>query len=87
MLLMRIVRVIDHRMPARRGFNRVMPVRPIKKTGARGPGSRSTMKGAQAVATGILPIFACHSFGPVWCTEVPFESTATVTGISATSNS
>jgi hypothetical protein len=41
----------------------------------------------QLVQTGILPIFACHSFGPVWCTEVPLESTATVTGMSFTSNS
>jgi hypothetical protein len=36
----------------------------------------------KAVMTGILPIFACHSFGPVMCTEVPPESTATVTGMS-----
>ena len=32
-------------------------------------------------------ILADHSFGPVWCTEVPVESTATVTGMSCTSNS
>ena len=37
--------------------------------------------------TGIFPIFACHSFGPVSCTDVPFTSTATVTGISCTVNS
>ncbi len=43
--------------------------------------------GAQATETGILPIFACHSRGPVWWTEVPLESTATVTGMSWTSNS
>jgi hypothetical protein len=43
--------------------------------------------GNQATLTGILPIFACHSFGPVMCTEVPSESTATVTGMSFTSNS
>ncbi len=43
--------------------------------------------GYYAVATGILPIFACHSFGPVLCTEVPPASTATVTGMSTTSNS
>ena len=42
---------------------------------------------AYATTTGIFPIFACHSFGPVWCTEVPLESTATVTGMSLTSNS
>jgi hypothetical protein len=29
----------------------------------------------------------CHSAGPVWCTLVPLESTATVTGMSFTSNS
>ena len=41
----------------------------------------------QATATGILPMRACHSFGPVVCTEVPSESTATVTGMSSISNS
>ena len=41
----------------------------------------------QATTTGILPIFACHSFGPVWCTLLPRLSTATVTGMSCTSNS
>ncbi len=41
----------------------------------------------QPATTGIFPIFACHSFGPVWCTDVPCESTATVTGMSTTSNS
>jgi len=41
----------------------------------------------QASVTGILPILACHSLGPVSCTEVPFESTATVTGMSVMSNS
>src|SRR5690606_4173668 len=42
---------------------------------------------AHATTTGILPMRACHSRGPVWCTEVPCESTATVTGMSLTSNS
>ncbi|MFP3648118.1 hypothetical protein, partial [Paraburkholderia sp. SIMBA_054] len=49
-----------------------------EKSRDRGPGFsvRLTRQAAnQTVATGILPIFACHSFGPVWCTEVPFEST------------
>ena len=41
----------------------------------------------QATTTGILPILACHSFGPVWCTLLPRLSTATVTGMSCTSNS
>jgi OFA family oxalate/formate antiporter-like MFS transporter len=44
-------------------------------------------EGPQAAATGILPIRACHSRGPVSCTDVPSESTATVTGMSLTSNS
>ena len=42
---------------------------------------------SQTTATGILPIFACHSRGPVMCADVPPESTATVTGMSTTSNS
>ena len=41
----------------------------------------------QTTATGILPIFARHSAGPVRCTALPPESTATVTGMSFTSNS
>ena len=40
-----------------------------------------------STTTGILPIFACHSRGPVLCTDSPLESTATVTGMSCTSNS
>ncbi len=35
----------------------------------------------------LLSMRAFHSAGPVWWTEVPFESTATVTGMSTTSNS
>lgn len=46
-----------------------------------------TGKRDQAVATGILPIRACHSFGPVTWADVPPASTATVTGMSTTSNS
>ena len=41
----------------------------------------------QAVTTGIFPIFIRHSAGPVLCTDWPVESTATVTGMSLTSNS
>ena len=41
----------------------------------------------QSVATGIFPIRARHSRGPVSCTDTPLESTATVTGMSLTSNS
>ena len=40
-----------------------------------------------ATTTGILPMRACHSRGPVWCTDVPVASTATVTGMSCTVNS
>ena len=42
-----------------------------------------------AAVTGIFSstIFFDHSAGPVLCTDSPFESTATVTGMSATSNS
>jgi hypothetical protein len=36
---------------------------------------------------GIPAILCCHSAGPVLCTLVPFESTATVTGMSRTVNS
>ena len=43
--------------------------------------------GAYTTATGILPIFARHSAGPVLWTALPVESTATVTGMSFTSNS
>jgi len=41
----------------------------------------------QATATGMRPIRPCHSRGPVSWTLVPCESTATVTGMSLTSNS
>ncbi len=36
---------------------------------------------------GMLAMRCCHSAGPVWWTLVPLESTATVTGMSLTSNS
>ena len=46
----------------------------------------------QAAATGMVlnspvAIFFCHSAGPVMCALVPPASTATVTGMSTTSNS
>ena len=47
----------------------------------------AALPGCQATLTGILPIRACHSRGPVVCTLVPWASTATVTGMSLTSNS
>ncbi len=40
-----------------------------------------------STTTGILPILACHSRGPVLWTDSPVESTATVTGMSSTVNS
>ena len=49
-----------------------------------GPGKRAVH---QAAATAILPMRVRHSRGPVSCTEVPLQSTATVTGMSLTSNS
>ena len=36
---------------------------------------------------GMPAMRCCHSAGPVWWTLVPLESTATVTGMSLTSNS
>jgi len=61
---------------------------PLAREAGEGPGERGP-PGAYdaATATGIFPIFACHSRGPVSWTEVPVESTATVTGMSLTSNS
>lgn len=44
-------------------------------------------RNAYATTTGILPILACHSRGPVLWTDSPVESTATVTGMSSTVNS
>ncbi|CAM3768152.1 hypothetical protein BOFL111202_22270 [Bordetella flabilis] len=63
---------MTHRAPHAAGFTR-RGVQPVPEP--------------QATATGILPILACHSRGPVVCTEVPWASTATVTGMSFTSNS
>ena len=54
-----------------------------KKTGPR----KDRFRGGDQDLTGILPILICYSCGPVSCTLVPAESTATVTGISWTSNS
>ena len=54
-----------------------------------GHGEARGLRPAQAAVTGIFSstIFFDHSAGPVLCTEVPFASTATVTGMSCTSNS
>ncbi len=49
--------------------------------------SPNSVQAAYFFAFSICTIFACHSAGPVWCTLVPLESTATVTGISSTVNS
>ena len=55
-------------------------------------GRRVASAQRHADVTAIFPnddaaIRAAHSFGPVLCTETPSESTATVTGMSAISNS
>jgi hypothetical protein len=58
----------------------------VARTGARdGPGQAPDPR--QPLTTGIFPILARHSAGPALCTALPAESTATVTGMSLTSNS
>src|SRR5690606_32738 len=52
-----------------------------------GDGLGQPAPGIHAVVTGILPMRACHSRGPVSWTDSPLASTATVTGMSRTSNS
>ena len=52
-----------------------------------GCGERALRAHHYWMTKGIFPILACHSRGPVWCTELPPESTATVTGMSSTVNS
>ncbi len=53
----------------------------------RAPQTAAPQPEAYSTVTGILPMRACHSLGAVLCTLVPLESTATVTGMSRTSNS
>lgn len=68
----------------------LLPVRPAgtPASGAsQAPSVSQAPRLSQATVTGILPMRACHSLGPVLCTLVPDESTATVTGMSLTSNS
>lgn|GEM_PF-3949152 len=48
---------------------------------------RGRRRADHSTTTGILPMRACHSRGPVLCTDSPVESTATVTGMSSTVNS
>ncbi len=67
------------------------PMRALAGTQPLGPphsGQRVVSGSASAIVqpatTGIAPIRAFHSAGPVWWTEVPSESTATVTGMSRT---
>src|SRR5690606_10461564 len=76
------VRIAVHRS-TQRGKKKPREARPI------GAGRvRRDQRGAdQATATGILPILACQSFGPSMWALVPPLSTATVTGMSTTSNS
>ncbi len=61
--------------------------RRLDRQGARPGRGVKPQRRRQAASTGIFAIRACHSFGPVSCTETPAESTATVTGMSRTSNS
>src|SRR5690606_18940964 len=56
-------------------------------TAGSGPPCASRRQAGSSTASGILPIRACHSRGPVSCTDSPPESTATVTGMSCTVNS
>jgi len=56
---------------------------PASSFPARCPARRVPAQGP----TGIFPIFACQIFGAVSCTDSPFTSTATDTGMSCTSNS
>ena len=77
--------VRDEGLPHRRlvGFSRTSCA---PTSAVRGPPGRGAFV-FYTTTTGILPIFERHSFGPVSCTEVPALSTATVTGMSLTSNS
>ncbi len=50
-------------------------------------GRRGRHDQAEMTGTFSASMRAAHSFGPVLCTEVPLASTATVTGMSVTSNS
>ena len=76
-------------LAAQRGERR----RHLGHVGARGQAGREDGPDCgpvrHAAVTGIFSstIFLDQSAGPVLCTEVPVESTATVTGMSFTSNS
>ncbi len=70
------------------GSDRVVTFGDSQRRGSRASSAAlSRTVRTQATETGILPIRACHSLGPVLCTLVPNASTATVTGMSTTSNS
>ena len=69
------------------------PRRPLRlQPGRAHSAAPALLKSLQAAAT-VMPlnwpvaIFFCHSAGPVMWALVPPESTATVTGMSTTSNS
>ncbi len=53
----------------------------------RDPAGRPVRAQATAMSIRSIEIRDCHCFGPVSWTDVPFASTATVTGMSTTSNS
>ena len=64
-----------------------LPCRCRRRESSRCGRSSSSAPRAQAATTGIFAMRAFHSAGPVSCTDVPCASTATVTGMSTTSNS
>ena len=82
-------RADDGRQPAHR--ERAAPAAPSSAAGfrVRADGHSCVADVANYLPRVAIPaaIFWLHSAGPVWCTEVPFASTATVTGMSSTVNS
>jgi len=75
----RLTRIVDSMRVAMARGSRQRTAR-MRRSGP-GEGNQPTMRTACAAMRSF------HSAGPVWCTEVPSASTATVTGMSRTSNS
>ena len=69
------------------GCERTCHARASRPKGSRRFGGEAQRLGVQPATTGIFAIRAFHSAGPVSCTDVPCESTATVTGMSFSVNS
>ncbi len=85
--LRRIVVVLHHRGPRGPEVHQLPAERvTLEDEAAKRIGLRHA---GQATRTGMpsVRIFSAHCAGAVSCTEVPFASTATVTGMSFTSNS